>query len=248
MALKILSLNVEGLKHSATVLPFLVSEAPDVICLQESHGGYKDWLQHNGYHVSEMFRHVSKQGETTFDEYLHIASKTPHVATTHLYYQEPNNQQVVSYDIENDRSRGDFGVLFAAIETEQTVYHIGTTHFSWAPDGTVPSRGQLADVTTFIEISQNLPPHVMCGDFNIPRQHNPLYASLTELYADAVPSEYVSSLDATLHRFGSDPTRAKLFSDFMVDYVFTQPPYTAHDVELAFGISDHAAVVATIHV
>jgi endonuclease/exonuclease/phosphatase family metal-dependent hydrolase len=48
------------------------------------------------------------------------------------------------------------------------------------------------------------------------------------------------------HRIGHLPEKQNLFTDYMVDYVFTQAPYTAHDVELVFDLSDHAAVVATI--
>ena len=65
-------------------------------------------------------------------------------------------------------------------------------------------------------------------------------------YTDTIPANYTSSLDKTLHRKGDDPSRAHLFTDFMVDYLFTKPDYQASDVRLEFGISDHAAVVATI--
>ena len=86
----------------------------------------------------------------------------------------------------------------------------------------------------------------MCGDFNIPRHYNPLYDELTKYYVDNIPLSYISSLDPTLHYAGSHPDKKMLFDSYMVDYIFTQTPYTATDVRLEFSISDHAGVVAHI--
>jgi endonuclease/exonuclease/phosphatase family metal-dependent hydrolase len=129
---------------------------------------------------------------------------------------------------------------------EDVQYSIGTTHFTWTPDGDKPGFGQRADMKVFMEIVKKLPSHIMCGDFNIPRHHNALYENLTEIYTDTIPEKYKSSLDKTLHRIGHLPEKQTLFNDYMVDYVFTQPPYKASDVHLEFKLSDHAAVVATI--
>jgi len=45
---------------------------------------------------------------------------------------------------------------------------------------------------------------------------------------------------------GEVASRAHLFTHFMVDYIFIQPPYRAENVEFIFGVSDHAAVVAEV--
>lgn len=38
-----------------------------------------------------------------------------------------------------------------------------------------------------------------------------------------------------------------LLDIFMVDYLLTQPPYTAKNVELIFNVSDHAAIVGDVY-
>jgi endonuclease/exonuclease/phosphatase family metal-dependent hydrolase len=138
------------------------------------------------------------------------------------------------------------GIVLASYTYENETYTIGTTHFTWTPDGATPNTEQVTDMDALLAYITKKEPHIMCGDFNIPRNQNPLYQKLVELYTDAIPHSYASSLDATLHRHGASPDKKQLFESFMVDYVFTQPPYTAHDVRLVFGVSDHAAVVATL--
>ena len=62
--------------------------------------------------------------------------------------------------------------------------------------------------------------------------------------ADNIPPQYPTSIDVTLHKRGRE--RPHEFADKMVDGLFTTPGYRARDVELHFGISDHAAVTALI--
>lgn len=138
------------------------------------------------------------------------------------------------------------GVLYADILCNDGLFKIATTHFTWTPQGEAPSEEQVLSMKAFLEKMQNMEPHIICGDFNIPRTENVLYGELTKHYTDAVPATYASSLDPSLHTLGNTPEKRHLFESFMVDYVFTQPPYTASDVRLEFGLSDHAAVVATI--
>jgi hypothetical protein len=75
------------------------------------------------------------------------------------------------------------------------------------------------------------------GDFNAPRGKE-IFSIFTEKLKDNIPLNYETSLDENLHRAG------KL--TYMVDGCFTTPEYVASDVELRFGVSDHAAVLATI--
>jgi endonuclease/exonuclease/phosphatase family metal-dependent hydrolase len=139
-----------------------------------------------------------------------------------------------------------YGVQSAIVDHGGVPYHIATTHFTWTPDGAVPSDAQHESMRAFLAHIKTLPAHVISGDFNIPRHHNPLYGELMQHYKDAIPQTLSSSLDPTLHRLGNDPDKHHLFTDYMVDYVLVQEPYRAEDVRLEFGISDHAAVVAHI--
>ena len=126
------------------------------------------------------------------------------------------------------------------------MYAIATTHFTWAPNGNISTDAQHMDMDAFLFHMEKYKPHVMCGDFNIPRGHNDLYDKLLIAYKDAVPELYATSLDAEFHRLRLDQDRKVLLERYMVDYILTQEPYRAEDVRLQFGVSDHAAVIATI--
>ena len=83
----------------------------------------------------------------------------------------------------------------------------------------------------------NKEPFVLAGDFNAPRGGE-IFSHIAERYTDNIPPHYTTSIDGTLHRAGPIP--------FMVDGLFTTPSYRAKGVHLEFGVSDHAAVAATI--
>ncbi len=81
----------------------------------------------------------------------------------------------------------------------------------------------------------------------MPRGYNTNYTQFCAHYTDEIPNTYTSSLDRTLHRLGSrSDLNAPIFDIYMVDYIFSQPPYRVTDVSLMFGVSDHAAVQAQI--
>ena len=82
----------------------------------------------------------------------------------------------------------------------------------------------------------------------MPRGHNKLYEVITQKYTDTIPRHYRSSLDRNLHRLGKKTDlNQPIFDAYMVDYIFTQPPFEASDIHLEFGVSDHAAVIGNIY-
>jgi endonuclease/exonuclease/phosphatase family metal-dependent hydrolase len=245
MYMKLINLNVELDEHITRALPFIDREQPDVLCLQEASDSYSTALFDRGYTVTKI-AHVLKQtpdGEILTD-YDMIATKSPHTAKCQYYYKPEGDLQFE--DINNKRKTNRQGLVVATFRHHETDFTVATTHFTWTPEGAVPNAAQLSDMEEFLKIVETLPPHIMCGDFNIPRHHNPLYERLTAVYTDNIPQEYTSSMDKNLHRLGSDPHKENLFTDFMVDYIFTKPPYVTKNVRLEFGVSDHAAVVCEV--
>jgi exonuclease III len=239
--MKLISLNVEGITHQTRVLSFLETAAADVLCLQEAPEAFVSKLLQWGYHTTFAPMMIHTGGEETFPEGVLLASREPHNADIHYYYQPQPN--IIAFDPTDFRATKAQVVILAQLG-EVT---IATTHFTWGPDGSAATPEQTADLRALLNYLASKSPHVLCGDFNLPRGHNPLYPELCKHYTDTIPRNYRSSLDGTLHRRGGSPDKAFLFTDYMVDYLFTQPPYTASDVILTFGISDHAAVSARIH-
>lgn len=245
--MKLISLNVEGHAHLERIYPFLEHEQADVLCLQEASEKHVELLEKMGYKTAFAPRCLKKDGDKTYTDGVLFASTLPFTAETFYYHKPSDVLQHDSFDKTSNRRPNWQTFLFATVAVGTDVFSIGTTHFTWTPDGALPSKAQIDDMKSFLDLVATLPPHVMCGDFNIPRYHNFLYQDLTKIYTDDIPHTYESSLDKALHRFGENKEIAHIFSDYMVDYIFSQKPYTATDVRLEFGLSDHAAVVAEIH-
>jgi exonuclease III len=246
--MKLISLNIEGNKHLYQVLPFLQNEMPDVLCLQEIYKNDLTLIEALGY--TTHFLPITKKFITENLEEMGfvIATRNTTASQTILgthYYHDPSRIIPV---FENDSigATVNTAVIVSEIIHGNTQYIIATTHFTWTPDGEKPNDYQNSDMTKLLEYLKPVSPHCLCGDFNIPRHHNFLYNKLLEVYTDTIPSQYTSSLDPSMHKLYSNPERKHLFTDFMVDYLFTQPPYNATDVRLEFGLSDHAAVIATL--
>ncbi len=243
--MKIVSLNIEGSKHVNRVIPFLEAEQADVICLQEAQLDLHPYLEKAGYtfHVLPM---TLRTDDSHLNEPEGLLLATRHETTFDSFYYHMPEEGIQPFIKAAWRDTCAYGVLFADVTFQGKLFRIGTTHFTWTPDG-MPNSEQDADADALFSFLRTQKPHVICGDFNIPRLHNYNYKRLTELYTDAIPTNYTSSLDRTLHRCGKDAQRSIMFDEYMVDYLCTQTPYTASDVRLQFGISDHAGIVATLH-
>lgn len=240
--LQLLNLNVEGAKHTDRVFRLLDAKPPAVVCLQEAPEAYVAALEQRGYQVTFVpltLRPVS--AEAAYPEGLILATQGYHVATVHHYHDTGNELLPFSFDKYRDTWR------LAVIMAEVAGIHIATTHFTWTPDGRSPNMYQQEDIIALTSLLDTFPSHVLCGDLNIPRYHNRLYKEyLLPRYHDAVPESYDSSLDPMFHRLADDPERQHLFADFMVDHLLVQDPLQANNVALTFGVSDHAAVTASI--
>jgi endonuclease/exonuclease/phosphatase family metal-dependent hydrolase len=138
------------------------------------------------------------------------------------------------------------GILCARATVQGDDFFVAVTHFTWGPEGEVATPEQHTSMDALLTYTENLEPHILCGDFNLPRDYNPLYERLAHAYTDNIPKTYTSSLDKNLHRLGDDSTKQHLFSSFMVDYILSRPPYLVSNVRLVFGVSDHAAVVGQV--
>lgn len=243
--MKLITINIEDEKHLMRVLPFIESERPDVLCLQEVCEKDLTLFEKLGYKGEFIPMNIipTKNEDAVLGTAL-LSIFPIDAVCTYCYYGSENT--IVEFDGNNVTSTQKKALIHADVHINDDIFTIATTHFTWTPHGPTPNQPQLESMEKFIPYISTMKPHVMCGDFNIPRNLNPLYQELCKHYTDTIPPSYVSSLDRTLHKIGNHPDKQILFDAYMVDYVFTQPPYTASDVRLQFGLSDHAGVVATI--
>ena len=238
--MKLVSLNVEGARHFDRVLPFLIKENPSIIVLLEAPDFFAQMLLDLGYFASFAPMLVRTQEGRSFQEGVLIASRQVHTSHPHYYYRA--NPDIVPFVKDDKRNT----ISHVALQADIGGLQLVATHFTWNSAGETADVHQKSDMRMMLSYLNKLPPHVLCGDLNIPRNENALYDLLCAHYTDNIPAKYHSSLDRSLHRLGQNPDMDKLFDRFMVDYVFTQAPFEAANVRLEFGISDHAAVVADI--
>ena len=244
--MKLLQCNIQGRKHIDKITLLLELHNPDVVCFQEADEKILKILAIKGYET-RFLPIIKRQGaEGLIDEGVLLAAKDLKNVKEHYYYLPTNGITLQNYALHRETTA--HGYISADCVVEGKIYRIVSTHFTWTARGNIASLEQIQDMQSLMfELDTELP-HILCGDFNIPRGFNPLYNDLVARYTDAIPAHYTSSLDKTFHRMGNVASRSHLFTHFMVDYIFTQTPYRAENVELIFGVSDHAAVVANIYV
>lgn len=239
--MKLLSLNIEGIMHLERVFYLLDCERPNILCLQESPLSISSELRRRGYVVTCAPRTVKIQDGFSFTEGNIFATLAHHRPEVHYYFRP--QERVAIFDINRVRETVFQSLIFAEVGD----INIATTHFTWGSDGRVATDDQVEDMKRMLDILDAKPAHILCGDLNIPRNMNSLYENmLLPRYTDAIPSDYESSLDLSLHRVGGDIEKVKLLGGFMVDHLLLKDPFVAKSVRLEFGVSDHAAIVADV--
>ncbi len=242
--IQLVSVNIERSKHLDRIIPFLLERKLEVVCIQElcecdiseleSKLLMKCVYAPMGLHPSDLADTDGVMVGLGIFTQLHIQS-------TQIDYYAGSmaraRESLVHATITNDAL-----LLRCVIEKEDNFFPIITTHFTWTPDGN-PHDLQRRDLKEMIRLLETQEEFVLCGDFNAPR-HGEIFAHLASRYTDNIPAHYNTSIDINLHRNGM--IRPRDFDDKMVDGLFTTPAYTARDVELHFGVSDHAAISATI--
>ena len=237
--LSLISVNIENRKHLSTVLPFVEERKPEVLCLQEvpeeELPKFAEAIGATHSYFAPMIRVDGKsQG-------IALLSRYPFSAREQYYHH--SRDEVMEFMHTDEETSEAFVLLMADIDAPDGMYRIGTTHFVWTPHGEA-DEFQRAALTKLEPMLAEERPFVLCGDFNAPRGGE-IANRIEAKYPDAIPPEYVTSMDAHLHRAGQ--TCPECLADKMVDHLFMNPEYRAEGVELVSGVSDHMAIVATIH-
>jgi endonuclease/exonuclease/phosphatase family metal-dependent hydrolase len=246
--LKLISLNIERCAHLDRNIPFLVSEAADIVCLQEvlrcDLPVFSEALQKPFIFLPMHILDVpcSRTGKP---EQSGIALFTSHIILdSGLAYYHRAQPTIVAEDIARRAETNSHGIVWATVALAGEQYTVATTHFPVSAFGQ-PDSHQRAVAPRCIELLVKIPPHILCGDLNAPRGGE-IFTQLSGGYTDAIPEQYHTSLDLELHRMGSHPEESRRMAQFMVDGLLLQDPYVATNVRLVSGVSDHMAIVAEI--
>lgn len=236
--LRVISVNIEFDKHLDRVIPFLKTEPWDVLLVNELLATdvpkFEEALQEDCFFVP-MMRFQRPQGRTPMGH--GVFSRVP-VVCRDEQYSGPLGEIVdfIEGTGEERLATCKNFLVVAEANKDGITYKIGLTHFPWTPDGDADNI-QRACAKALLEIIEREGEMALFGDFNAPRGRE-IFSMFAKRLKDNIPTHYETSLDENLHRAG------KL--TLMVDGCFTTPTYTATNVELRFGVSDHAAVLASI--
>lgn len=236
--LRVISVNIEFDRHLDRVLPFVMKEKWDVLLINEFLATdvptFEEALGEDCFFVPQMkFEHknqVLPLGHGVF-------SRLPTVYKDEQYAGPTG--EIMNFDARTPETQFATQKNFLVtveINQDGVFYKIGLTHFPWTPNGEADNIQRVC-AKALLETVGREGEMALFGDFNAPRGKE-IFSMFTEKLKDNIPLQYETSLDETLHRKG------KL--TLMVDGCFTTTGYRASDVELRFGVSDHAAVLATI--
>lgn len=243
--MKLISLNIEGNKHLDRQVPFFKAENPDVLCLQEvfetDFEFFKKELGMEGafvpMHRSRLF---FEEGQPFVPLGLAILTKCRQKDVKVNYYWKTQDELTdFIFGEEGAFDRQHRFLLTVCIESASSKkFFIGSTHFTWSFGGNV-SESQLRDMSSMMKELDRFEQIILCGDFNAPRGRE-IFGMLASKYIDAVPPEYITSLDNNLHKVKDIPS-------YMVDGLFHTRAYEVKGVRLKDGVSDHCAIVAEIN-
>lgn len=244
-SIKLISLNIEMSKHLDAVTAFLEKERADVVCVQElfEHDipRIESAIQSSSYCFAPMSRHRYVQPSPIMG--VAIFSTLPmKESSVQLYSGNPSEIPDFDWDDPSTYQNKNHSLVRCDVGSEGATFSIGTTHFTWTPNGK-PDAVQRRDIRSLLLLLSQQKEFVLCGDFNAPRGGE-IWGRIAAKYKDNIPAEYRTSIDINLHRAGKE--RSHELADKMVDGLFTTSGYTASDVRLEFGVSDHAAIVATV--
>lgn len=245
-AIKIISLNIERDQHYDTALPFLKSEKADIVCLQEildrDVERFKKELEMDSVYISvakaDKGRNTEELAREGIETGTAIFTRLPILDSSIQYFY--GTEDVVPSVTDPilpgrfDHSRGVF--LHVKVSKGDASCTIGTTHFTWTPDGGA-SEAQRMDIKKLMEILDKYPEIVFCGDFNAPRGGE-IWGIMASKYTDNIPPKYLVSMDPNLHLVKNIP--------LLVDGLFSTPEYKISEVRLVEGVSDHKAIVGLI--
>src|SRR3989344_3852960 len=249
MSIKLVSVNIERDKHLDRVIPFIQSEKPDVLCVQELNEKniplFVATMKSRSHKFSPMLRHIKEPGLPAIG--VGIFSRLPvRSFGEHYYLGNPDIVPEIDHDMlpTDWESPANGALLSAEIVRHTSTFRVATTHFTWSPRGEVTNR-QRQDVRAMLDTTLPLGELIFAGDFNAPRGGE-IFSFINDHYHDAIPARYKTSIDISLHRAGKE--RPEELVDKMVDGLFLTPGYRAGGVRLERGVSDHCAVVAHIHI
>jgi exonuclease III len=243
--IKLISINIQGDMNHDRVIPFLLQQKSDVICLQEFFKEdlekYEKALNMKSFFKPMFYRDSLVRKDGIENKILGVAIFSNYETVfnfSYIFGDDKNTPVFVKKDSVDERNIANTVLIWGEFKIkDSTYYKISTTHFTLTPYGE-STIYQKQDASILIEtLEDKLKDFILVGDLNAPRGME-TFSMLASKFKDNIPLHYDSSIDPNLHR-------AKGLK-LMVDGLFSTPEYIVSNVCFVEGISDHKAIVANI--
>ncbi len=235
-SISLVQLNIERDKHFDRIFPFLNKINPEVVCVQELNEQdislFEKTINAKCFYVPMAYWNY-KDPVQVFG--LGIFSRLP-ISSKKVKYYHGSPDNLPTY-VNGDQNTLNHVLAYVDVKKNNSVFRIGTTHFTWTPDGKL-NDFQYRDFPQFLKVLEEASEIIFTGDFNAPRGGD-IFDELARRFTDNVPKKYTTSIDINFHRNPS-------IKDLMVDGIFSTPGYNVTDVEMVCGLSDHCAIVAKV--
>jgi endonuclease/exonuclease/phosphatase family metal-dependent hydrolase len=230
--------NIEMSEHLDEVCEFLSRRKPEVVCIQELCEPDIERLAAALDDAAYVFAPMTRRTDASIVMGIAVFSRLAITQKFILPYRG-SPEIVPHFDATNAATKNktqNHLIVACDVEKGGALLRIGTTHFTWTPDGH-PDDVQRRDLKVLLNQLDTLNEFVICGDFNFPRGGE-LFAIMSDRFKDNIPTRYTTSIDPNLHRAGA--------LELMVDGLFSTPDYVVSDVKLHSGVSDHCAITCVI--
>lgn len=237
MTIKLLTLNIEASRHLDRVHSALSEHAPHIACLQEV-------VEEDCAYLASSYGYEVRYAPSGFLPASANTNANRRWGVAVLTRVPIRNQETISYADDptlrtlhhpNDARRV---LVMTQIEHGSALYRIGTTHFTWTPNGQI-NADQVADFARLTNVLSDRPDYVLCGDFNSPRGRDMFGKFIDELHLiDHLPQSVTTTIDGRFHVAGA--------LNLVVDTIFSTPHYRASHVQVLEGVSDHKGILALI--
>lgn len=245
MSLKLISVNIEGHRHIDRLVPFLTAEKPDIVCLQEVYEVDMPVFE-SALGMTGNYSHMTNVTEVSIHQSHALGSMGIGQLTAlpvkqqqaEYYVGSPEGALPIFFENAEPNSMNRM-LLSSTVTKDNQDFTVFTTHFTWSPRGEYTEE-QARDAQKMLQILEQHPEIILCGDLNSPREgeKNNLFNTLASRYTDNMPADLMTSIDGEFHKAGA--------LTMMVDSLFTSDAYRVQDLRIVSGISDHKGIVAIL--
>ena len=230
--MKLATLNVGGYEFHQRVIPWLCQIRADIVCLQEVMETRLDEIAAvtglQAIFIAQAFVNSDRFGVGGPSGWGLAILARNFVSTEKLHYS--GCEELIAF---RDDRHARF-LLTAAVKIGDEIVRVSNIH---APHGIGPATEEQLEAADLLGRRLCGGKQILCGDFNAPRGGEVMRRYTRHLQSN-VPAGCTTTIDGDLHRSGH--------LGIVCDDILSGTEIDVRNVNVHYGISDHAGITATI--